>query len=309
MNIKNTISFILLSLGLLFVSINEVFAQQEAQYTQYMYNPMSINPAYVGSRNSMNIQSLYRTQWVGLDGAPQTLNFGIHSPIAMSAVGVGLGFTSEKIGPSSQSVIDANFSYTIPINTDVLLSFGVKAGVSLLSVDPNKLLIRDPGDHNLELKDYHAPIIGTGLYLYSEDWYIGLSTPNILETKYYNDVQVSTAIKKSHAYLMGGYIFTINPNLQLKPAFMTKYVAGAPISLDLSANALIQEKLILGLGYRLDASISGLAGFQINENILIGYAYDYETADISRYSSGSHEIFLRFELKTRQCPIVRTRFY
>lgn len=309
MKTQNVILYVFLSLGFFSVSIHNLYAQQEPQYTQYMYNPMSINPAYVGSRNTLNILSLYRTQWVGLDGAPQTLNLGIHSPIGVSPVGVGLGFTSDKIGPSSQSVVESDFSYTISITRNTQLAFGVRAGMSLLSVDPNKLLIYDPNDHNLELKDYQSPIIGTGLYLFTDNWYIGFSTPNLLETKYYNDVQVSTATRKNHIYLMGGYVLHINPYLQLKPAFMMKHVSGAPLSLDLSANTLINEKVTLGLGYRLNASMSALAGFQVNESILIGYAYDYETTELSHHTSGSHEIFMRFELKTRKCPLVRPRFY
>lgn len=226
-----TLRYLLVCIGILFIT-NKVTAQQE---TQYMYNPASINPAYIGSKSTLNIHSLYRTQWIGLDGAPEVLNLGIYSPIGIKNVGVGLGFTNDRIGPSSQNNLYADFSYTISIAENTRLSFGLRTGLSLLDVNPTKLNIRHPNDHNLDLKNYQAPMIGTGFYLFHESWYLGISLPNILETKYYNDVQVSTATKKSHFYFIREYIFTLNSNLQFKPAFLTKYVQGTPLSIDFSS--------------------------------------------------------------------------
>ncbi len=309
MNIKSPKLFILIVLGLLLATVQNSQAQQDTQYTQYMYNTMSMNPGYSGSRGSLSILALYRDQWVGLDGSPRTLNFAMHSPIGIQGVGMGLGFTSDKIGPSSESIISADFSYTINFDYDIKLAFGIKGGYSLLDLDPNKLTIYDPNDYDLAQKSYGSPIIGAGFYLYSDKWYFGLSTPNFLETEHYDDVQVSTATEKTHIYVMGGYIFTLNPSLKLKPAFLIKSVAGAPLAIDVSANALLYDRVTFGLAYRLDAAITGMAGFQVNESILIGYAYDYETTELSRYNSGSHEIFLRFELGTRLTAKVNPRFF
>lgn len=307
---KRTLFYLVVSIGVLFV-VNKTYAQQESQYTQYMYNPASINPAYIGSKNTLNILSLYRTQWIGLDGAPEVLNLGLYAPIGIKNVGAGLGFTNDRIGPSSQNNLHADFSYTISITENTRLAFGLRAGLSLLSVDPNKLNIRHLNDHNLDLKNYQSPMMGTGFYLFHESWYLGASIPNLLETKYYNEVQVSTATRKSHLYFMGGYVFTLSPDLQFKPAFLTKYVQGIPLSVDFSANALMYNSFTLGVGYRIGSSVSALAGFQINENIMIGYSYDYETNELSQYNSGSHELFLRFEFRTRscECSYVRSRFY
>lgn len=284
-------------------------AQQDSQYTQYMYNTSSFNPAYAGSRKSLSILALYRNQWVGLEGAPETLNFTLHSPVGIQGVGLGLGFTSDKIGPSTESVITADFSYTIPVDYSTRLAFGIKGGLSLMDLDPGKLLIYDPNDYDLAQKNYAAPVIGAGIFLYSDKWYAGLSTPNFLETDHYDDVQVSTATEKTHIYLIGGYVFTLNPNLKLKPAVLGKVVAGAPVSIDVSANALLYNRVTLGLAYRMDAAVSGMAGFQVSENIMIGYAYDYETTALSRYNSGSHEVFLRFELGTRYNAKENPRFF
>ncbi len=309
MNIKLRQLFVFILLGCMFTAVPEMQAQQDSQFTQYMYNTVSVNPAYAGTRGSLSLLGIYRNQWVGLDGAPETLNFSANSPIGVQGVGVGLGFTSDKIGPSTESIITADFSYTIPISEGTKLSFGVKGGLSLLDLDPNKLLIYNPNDYDLSQKSYSSPVVGAGLYLHSDTWYMGLSSPNLLETEHYDDVQVSTATEKTHVYLIGGYVFTLSPNLKLKPAVLAKGVVGAPLAVDVSANALLYEKVTFGLAYRLDAAVSGMAGFQVNNNIMIGYAYDYDTTELGNYNSGSHEIFLRFELGTKLRAKVNPRFF
>lgn len=298
---------------LLFVSMIFVMpsaqAQQDSQYTQYMYNTHAVNPAYAGSRGSLSIMGLYRNQWVGLDGAPKTLNFSMHSPIGVKGVGLGLGFVSDQIGPTAESMVTADFSYTITLENELKLAFGMKGGLAIWDMDPTKLNIYNPNDYNLRQENTSSPVIGSGIYLYTPKWYVGLSTPNILETKYYDDVKVSVASEKTHFYLIGGYVFTLNPNLKLKPAILAKAVVGAPLALDFSANALINENLTLGLAYRLDAAVSALAGFQITDQMMIGYAYDYDTTSLGNYNSGSHEVFLRFELGTRLKAKVNPRFF
>lgn len=298
--------FLLLSYMLLTTTLQ---AQQESQFTQYMYNTVSINPAYAGNRGSLSLLGLYRNQWVGLEGAPETMNFTVHSPIGVRGVGLGMGFTSDKIGPSSESIVSADFSYTIEFSEKTQLSFGIKGGISLIDINPNRLLIYDPNDYDLEFNNSSSPIIGVGFFLHSEDWYLGVSSPNLLETEYYDDIQVSTASEKSHLYFTGGYIFTMSPIIKLKPALMIKAVTGAPLAVDVSANMLFYERLTLGLAYRVDAAVSALAGFQLNDNIMIGYAYDYDTTELGNYNNGSHEIFLRFELGTRLKAKVNPRFF
>lgn len=185
----------------------------------------------------------------------------------------------------------------------------MKAGVSIWDLDPNKLNIYDPNDYNLRQQNNSSPVVGTGLYLHTEKWYVGLSSPNMLKTDHYDDVQVSTATEKTHVYLIGGYVFDINSNLKLKPAVLAKAVVGAPLALDISANALLYDSVTFGLAYRLDAAVSVLAGFQISDHLMIGYSYDYDTTQLGNYNSGSHEIFLRFELGTRMKAKVNPRFF
>ncbi|MFB9056782.1 type IX secretion system membrane protein PorP/SprF [Mariniflexile ostreae] len=305
-NIQLCILVLCLSMLSFFTAVH---AQQDSQFAQYMYNTISVNPAYAGSRGSLNILGAYRNQWVGMDGAPKTLNFSVHSPIGLQGVGLGLGFTSDEIGPSSESIITADFSYALYLEETLKLSFGLKGGLSIWDLDPNKLNIYDPNDYSLRQENYKSPIIGLGLYLYTEKWYMGVSSPNILKTDYQDDVQVSTATEKTHVYFIGGYVFTLNPYLKLKPAVLAKGVIGAPLALDVSANALLHDKVTFGLAYRLDAAISALAGFQISDQLMIGYAYDYDTSGIRNYNDGSHEIFLRFELGTRLRAKVNPRFF
>jgi len=291
------------------VGLDAVYAQQDSQHTQYMYNTITINPAYAGTRGSLSIMGLYRNQWVGLKGAPETINFSLNTPIGERGIGLGLGFVSDKVGPSSESLITADFSYTIQVGRELQLSFGIKGGVSLFSLDPNKLTIYNPNDYDMTLNNSSSPVVGAGLYLHSDRWYVGASTPNFLETEHYDAIQLASAKEKLHMYLIGGYVFDLNENLKLKPAFLAKAVPGAPLAVDLSANALINNGLILGVAYRFDAAVSGMAGFQLNENIMIGYSYDYETTDLRSYNSGSHEIFLRFELGALNTGKLNPRFF
>jgi len=292
------------------MAMQSVSGQQDSQYTQYMYNTVSINPGYAGSRGMLSVLGLYRNQWVGLEGAPETLNFSLNTPLGIDRVGMGLGFIGDRIGPSSENIIAADFSYTLPLGEKgTKLSFGIKGGISTLNIDINKLEIYDPNDVNLVSGSFVSPVVGIGVYLHTEKWYVGLSAPNVLETKHYDDIAVSTATEKTHLYLIGGYVFDLNPNLKFKPAVLAKAVFGAPLAIDLSANFLFFEKLTLGAAYRLDAAVSAMAGFQISDQLMVGYAYDYDTTDLGNYNSGSHEIFLRFELTTRVRGKVNPRFF
>jgi type IX secretion system PorP/SprF family membrane protein len=288
------------------------FAQQDSQYTQYMYNTHIVNPAYAGNRGLLSISSLYRTQWVGLDGAPETLNFSMNSPIALKGVGIGLTFVSDKIGPSSESNLVLDVSYTIPLSEYTKLSFGIKGGANLLNVDYSRLNIFDPNDSDFStnIENRLSPLIGTGLYLHHSDkWYLGISSPNFLNTTRNNGVATSTVGKRVHYYGIVGYVFDVNKNLKLKPAALAKIVTGTPLSLDISINLMFSNKFTFGLAHRLDAAASVLAAFQISDKLMIGYGYDYETTDLGSYNSGSHEIFLRFEFATKTRIIVNPRFF
>jgi len=295
----------------LFLVVFSSYAQQDPQYTQYMYNTNNVNPAYAGSRETVSIFGMYRTQWIGMDGAPDTGVFAIHSPIG-ERVGLGLTFVNDRIGISDESTIAVDFSYTIPLSDMYKLGFGLKATAHLLNVDYSKLKLHDDGDVVLQnnINSKFSPNIGAGLYLYSDKFYVGFSVPNILETKHYNDNDIqSLANERMHGYLISGYVFDLTESIKFKPAVLAKAVEGAPLQTDITGNFLFNERFVLGVAWRWSEALSGLAGFQINENWFIGYAYDAETTKLANYNSGSHEIFLRYEFFNKSRRMVSPRFF
>jgi len=286
------------------------FAQQDAQYTQYMYNTININPAYAGSRGVMSVFGLHRTQWVGLDGAPTTNTFSLNTPISNSNLGVGFSLVNDRIGPTSDNTISADISYTIPMNEVYKLSFGVKASGNIFNLDTDKLDPSNPIDPNLQnFNNEFSPNFGAGVYLHSDKLYLGLSVPNFMQDSKYNDNEVAVFQERMNFYFIGGYVFDVSQSIKFKPAVLTKMVAGSPLQVDASANFLFFDKFMLGGAYRWDAAVSALAGFQVTDGLFIGYSYDMETTQLRRYNSGSHEVFLRFELFNKVSKMVSPRFF
>lgn len=294
----------------------DIYSQQDSQFTQYMYNTININPAYAGSRGVMSVFGLYRNQWVGLDGAPVTMAGSFNTPIANSNIGLGLSVLKDEIGPSDETSISADISYSIPTSERFKLSFGVKATANLLNIDFTKLNIYNPTDPRFQnsVDNRFSPNVGAGLYFHSDKTYLGVSVPNILETKHFDQSSTSNsasfvATERMHYYFIAGHVFYLSPSLQFKPAVLTKMVQGAPLQVDVSGNFLINEKLTLGVAYRWDAAMSAMAGFQVNDSWFIGYGYDLETTKLGNYNSGSHEIFLRYELFQNYDRVISPRFF
>jgi type IX secretion system PorP/SprF family membrane protein len=286
------------------------FAQQDAQYTQYMYNTININPAYAGSRGVMSIFGLHRTQWVGLEGAPTTNAFSLNTPINNSNLGIGLSFVNDKIGPTSDNSISADVSYTIQTSETYKLSFGLKATANIFNLDVNKLNPQDPGDDLLQPFDNEfSPNFGAGVYFHSDKLYFGVSVPNFMQDKKYNDNDYVVFQERMNFYLIGGYVFDLSHSVKFKHAFLTKAVQGSPLQVDLSGNFMFFDRLVLGAAYRWDAAFSGMAGFQISDGLFVGYGYDRETTNLRHYNSGSHEVFLRFELFSKVNKMVSPRFF
>jgi type IX secretion system PorP/SprF family membrane protein len=286
------------------------FAQQDAQYTQYMFNTINVNPAYAGSRGVMSFFLLHRTQWVGLDGAPVTNTFSLNTPINNSNIGLGLSFVNDKIGPTNDNTISVDVSYSLKASEDYKVSFGIKASGNIFNLDVNRLNPTDANDPNLQnYNSKFSPNFGAGVYLHSNKLYLGLSVPNFLQASKYNDNDVAVFQERMNLYVIGGYVFDLSPDIKFKPAFLTKMVTGSPLQVDASANFLFFDKLMLGGAYRWDAALSALAGFQVTDGLFIGYSYDMETTRLRNYNSGSHEVFLRFELFYRVNKMVSPRFF
>ena len=297
-------------------------AQQDPQYTQYMYNTQVVNPGYAGSREALSFGLLYRTQWVGLDGAPKTGTFTVNSPIgSLENMGLGLSIVRDELGPSIESNVTIDYSYTINTSDDGKLAFGLKAGLDLLDVDFTKLNIADPGDvFETNIDNRIQPQIGAGVYYHTEKFYAGLSVPNFLTTKHFDestldDIQNGgfngsiTAAERLHYFLIAGYVFDLNENLKFKPATLVKAVSGAPLQWDVSANFLLYEKVTLGAAYRWSAAMSAMVGFQASDEIFIGFGYDYQTTDIEDFSDGSYELMVRFDLFKKPERVLTPRFF
>jgi type IX secretion system PorP/SprF family membrane protein len=285
-------------------------AQQDAQYSQYMYNTISINPAYAGSRDVMSVFGLHRTQWIGIDGAPETNNFSINTPLKNNSFGIGISITNDKIGPSIDNSVAFDFAYSISTSEKFKLSFGLKGTLDRLDINVSKLNPLHQNDP--EFKNFSSPLstnIGFGLFLYSNSTYFGLSLPNSIEINRYDDESVSLYRDKRSYYFITGHVMELSNAFKFKPSVVSKYTQGAPLQLDLSANFLYKEKILLGGAVRVNAAVSALLGYQIDESWFVGYGYDLDTTKWSNYNSGSHELFLRFELFKNYSKIVSPRFF
>ncbi|MDM1346814.1 type IX secretion system membrane protein PorP/SprF [Myroides marinus] len=299
-------------LSMVILSSSDMYGQQDPQYTHYMYNTTNINPGYSGTRGVLNVFGMYRTQWVGLDGAPQTANISIDTPLGDNGLSGGINYTNDRIGAMSENNFSVNLAYAVDLNDDFKLSFGLKGTANLLSVDYTKLDIYDPNDPTFgeNISNKFNPNVGAGLFLYSDKAYVGVSVPNLLTTdRTTGEEGFELMRQKMHFYLTGGYVFDLNPSLKFKPAVLVKTVSGAPIQVDLTANFLIVDRFTVGAAYRWDASVSGLVGFQVNDGLFIGYSYDADTSKLSKYNSGSHEVFLRFDLFNKYNKVSTARFF
>ncbi|WP_420398995.1 type IX secretion system membrane protein PorP/SprF [Flagellimonas sp.] len=302
------------------ITIQSLVAQQDAQYTQYMFNTLTVNPAYAGSRGQLSFAGLYRSQWIGLDGAPETFSLNLHSPIRNSRLGYGVSIVNDNIGDGvvQETYFDAVLSYTIDVALDAKLSFGLKAGGNMLSLDFNGLRNFDQEVVQQDnIDNQFNPNFGLGIYYHTDKFYFGVSAPNILETEYFdNNANDANSVnflstERINFYMITGYVFDLNADLQFKPALLTKAVGGAPLQVDISANFLYADKFYFGGAYRLDAAVSALAGFQITDQIMLGLAYDRETTELggTQFNDGSFEVFLRLELLKAFQRTVSPRFF
>ncbi len=315
MRSKQTIvyRFLVVFIGLLLgLWSQDLGAQQDPQYTQYMYNMNVINPAYAGSRGTLSIGILGRTQWVGIDDAPKTVTATIHAPVGKN---LGAGFTAiaDELGPVKEQNIYADISYTISLSEEGRLAFGLKGGVTLFNADLTSILLpqNDIDDLFGERLNRTFPNFGGGVYYYNEKFYVGLSAPNFLETVHFEKGgnAITRAAEETHYFLTSGYVFDLSENTKFKPSVMLKGVQGSPLSVDVSANFLFNDRLEVGANYRLDDSVSLLANFGVTPSLRLGYAYDYTTTNLGNYNSGTHEAFLLWDIDFSKKNLKSPRFF
>ncbi|QNJ97352.1 PorP/SprF family type IX secretion system membrane protein [Constantimarinum furrinae] len=301
-----------LSLLVLLVSIlctDLATAQQDPQYTQYMYNMNVVNPAYAGSKESLSLTALYRKQWSGFEGAPETFTFAAHAPLS-DKIGLGLSAIKDELGPVSETNVYADFSYTLQVGSNTKLALGLKAGATFHDVGLVDLELQDPNDpfFSQDINNTY-PNIGAGAFLYGDNYYIGLSVPNLLNSVHLDENGLKYGSETNHYFATAGYVFQVSENFKLKPSVMVKSAFDAPVSVDGNLNALFYDKFEIGASYRLDDSFSGLVGFQVTEFIRIGYAYDRVISDIEAVSDSSHEIILTFDLFFKKRTLRSPRYF
>lgn len=280
-----------LGVGLLLLGLNS-YAQQLPQFTQYMYNTISVNPAYAGSRGTLNATALHRNQWAGLEGNPTTTTVSVHAPMRNEKVGLGFSFIQDGLGDETSTFLYGDFSYSIFLNLDLKLSFGLKAGFTSYNLNAP-----DPNDPFFS-QSFNStnPNMGAGIYLTTDRWYLGVSTPRMFTTDL-NDGEFE-ALERNSYYTIAGFVVDVNEDIKFKPTALAKITNGAPASYDVTANFLFYDRFWAGISYRFNdaANFGAIVDYQLTNDIRIGYAYDLPTSTIRPYSGGTHEIILIYEV-------------
>lgn len=289
------------------------WGQQENLYTQFMYNPSSINPGYTGSRLGTTIFMQAREQWVGFEGAPSTSNLNIQHYRDQSKLGLGLDVFTDAVGPFNEKAFSLNTSYHLQLSNTQYLGLGIQASVSSVNLDFSSLELYDPEDpfYASNLQNRFNPNAGFGFYYYDTDSYIGLSVPRLFNTFNYEPLkseQFKITFENIHFYAMAGHVFHLTNSVRFKPAILARYIQSQPISVNYSATVNWREKVSFGAAYTEGVSISTLAGLQLTNNLFIGYSYDINTGIVD-FAGGSHEILLRFELRSMYSKVWSDRFF
>lgn len=299
-------------IGLILLASNVVNAQQEPTYTQYMFNTQTINPAYAGTWETMGFMALAREQWVGFDNAPSTQTFTFQTLMKNKKVGLGLNVINDQFGLEKRFSIFGDYSYLVPMDNDLKLRLGLKAGISSYSNNLNNYDVIDPNDPMFQGDITHRimPNFGIGAFLYKNRYYIGLSVPKMIQNDFKNNVNnYSSQAEMRHYFLTGGYVFNLSENVQFKPTMLTKLAPNTPLQVDLTANFLIANRFWIGSMYRTGASFGFIAQWIINNKLRFGYAVDFSTTKLQRYNDGTHEIMISYELSTLKEMFVSPRYF
>ncbi|MAN27343.1 MULTISPECIES: PorP/SprF family type IX secretion system membrane protein [Mesonia] len=280
------------------------FAQQDPEFTNYMYNQKIINPGYVNDNpETLHFGSFYRKQWVDIIGNPTSFSFFSHLPLS-NQLEAGVSFVNDEIGEGAlkENNLTADLAYILKVSEKIKISLGLKAGATFLDTDFSKFRLESGGPNTDPAFSQNInqtyPTLGTGAFLFTDTYYLGISTPNFLTSKHLNNANSIQAVgsEEIHMYLTGGYVFKVSQSLKVKPSFLLRAVQGSSAMIDLSANLLYLNRFEAGVSYRYDDSISALMSIGITTNLKFGYAYDYTTTNLGNYTSGTHEIFLLYNL-------------
>lgn len=291
--------------------LGSVSAQQDPMFTQYMHNPVSINPAYAGSRGTVNVVAMHRQQWVGIDGAPKTLTLSINSPFISYNVGVGLSLLYDELGPTRQTGIYADYAYHLKVSNKTKLSFGLKGGVNIYDIDLLGL-IGSEGDDYIAMygsrKLYH-PNFGFGTYLYSTRYYLGFSIPKLLQNNLSDNSNALINKEERHFFLSGGVVLDVANHIKFKPSSTIRMVSGAPVSVELSGAFLLHDRLWVGGMYRFGDAAGAMVKFDITNQLSFGYSYDYTLSELRTFNQGTHEVFISYDFMHRNRKTLSPRYF
>ena len=288
-----------------------LLAQQDPPYSQYMFNTLAFNPAYAGSGDVFTVMALSRHQWVGFEGAPATQTILAHSPLRSQNLALGLSVINDKLGPTRQTGVFADFAYRIRTGESSRLAFGLKGGFNSFRADLAGLSTVDPDQANVDIQGKMLPNFGFGLFWHTPLAYVGVSAPKLLENETVEATNglLTTGSEERHYFVMGGYVMDLGRDLKFKPSFMARLVAGAPLSLDVNANFLLRERIWFGAMYRLGNSFGLVGQYQVNDQLRIGYAFDLATTKLGAYNAGTHEIMLSYDLRFIKGRTISPRYF
>lgn len=297
----NTLYKLSIGLGLIMASFN-IKAQQAPMYTHYMNNTLIVNPAYAGSRDALTVTAINRMQWVDFDGAPVTQSITMHSPLPNENMGLGLSVLNDKIGPVKTTSFVLDYAFRFKLTEFSKMSLGLSVGANLFQANLSSLQLDVQNDMVFlnDINNHLTPEVGFGAYYSRERFYAGFSIPNLLETSYSEISQDNAPSligkEQRHYFFIAGALFHLAENLDFKPTSYIKVTAGAPIEADVTASFIIQKRFLLGAMFRTGDAFGGLIGFDITEQLHLGYSYDWSYGlQTSKYNKGSHEILLRYD--------------
>ncbi len=291
-SIYRIFTIILLSLSLITAK-----AQEEPLYTNYINNPLELNPAIAGTIDGLNMNLLTRHQWVGIDGYPASYSFGAHTPYQRQNFGIGLSLMTDRVGPVRNTHFKASYAYQIKVARGMHLSMGLNAGITNFSATISDLELTESNDHHFQSDlNRTSPIFGIGFYLYTDEYFAGISSPRMIRVKLEDEYRESNTSYDAPIFLMGGYQFNIDHEWQFLPSALITVMPGAPISADITTRFLYQDQYYMGAHYRIGDAAGLFFNIQITEFLKAGYAFDFTLNKLSRVNSGSHEFMVAYRL-------------
>lgn len=303
--------------GLLGLLCLTSIGQQDPMFTHYMFNTQAVNPAYAGSRNALTVTGLHRSQWVGFEGAPVTQTLTLHSPIFRDDIGIGLSVVNDKLGPTRSTGVFLDLAYHLKLDEKSKLSFGLKGGFNMMQGNLAALELDEAGDQSFanNMETQVLPNVGFGVYYSREKFYVGVSTPKMLQNTFdYSTALLGTdnsAAEQRHYFVIAGFVKELDENFKIKPTTLIKVTEAAPIEVDLTAILLYKDKVWAGLMGRTGDALGILLGYQFTPQLSVGYSFDFSMLNTTgKYNAGSHELMLRYDfIFGNKAKVVSSRYF